>query len=288
MSSLYALMASPNHEWRKATMESALKPESQQPDTTQPERSSNSTIEFPYTDLDAALDLVRAVHAVGGTACDSTQLAAQLGMESKGGGFRQRITGAQCFDLIAYERGGRVVLTELGRRAVDTQNDRAVRRDAFLRVPLYQKVFDEYKGSPLPPPPALERIIKGYGVGEKVADKARQVMMRAAKQAGYFELAGDRLTAPPFRDNGSTPPPPQPVDNSGRNGGNGGGDDGGDGLHPLIKGLLITLPKPQTDWPVGDRLNWLIMANSIFKAIYKSTPDQGDVEIKASQVNKSP
>lgn len=257
-------------------MESTVKTETQTAEPVQTERSSNSTIEFPYTDLDAALELVRAVHSVGGTACDSTQLAAQINMESKGGGFRQRITGAQCFDLINYERGGRVVLTELGRRAVDSQNDRSVRRDAFLKVPLYKKVFDEYKGSPLPPPPALARIIKGFGVGENVADKARQVMMRCAKQAGFFDIAGDRLTAPPIRESHTPdvmPSPEQPRPN----GGNGGGGD--DGLHPLIKGLLITLPAPQTDWPVSDRLNWLIMANSIFKAIYKSNSDEGDVEI---------
>jgi hypothetical protein len=260
------------------TMESVDKVTPLASEATPTERTSNSTIEFPYTDLDAAMELVRAVHTVGGTACDSSQLAAQLSMEPKGGGFRIRITGAQSFDLINYERGGRVVLTELGRRAVDTQNDRSVRRDAFLRVPLYQKVFDEYKGSPLPPPPALERIMKGYGVGEKVADKARQVMMRSAKQAGYFDLAGDRLTAPPIRDTGQAeaPPPAPPVQQRGS--GNGGGDDAD--LHPLIKGLLITLPKPQTDWPVSDRLNWLIMANSIFKAIYRSPPKDGDVEIK--------
>jgi hypothetical protein len=259
------------------TMESVEKPAPQASEITPTERTSNSTIEFPYTDLDAAMDLVRAVHTVGGTACDSSQLAAQVGMEPKGGGFRIRITGAQCFDLINYERGGRVVLTELGRKAVDAQNERSVRRDAFLRVPLYQKVFDEYKGSPLPPPPALERIMKGYGVGDKVADKARQVMMRSAKQAGYFDLAGDRLTAPPIRDNGQADASPPPPPTQQRTGGNGGGEDD---LHPLIKGLLITLPKPQTDWPVSDRLNWLIMANSIFKAIYRSNAEEGDVEVK--------
>ena len=254
--------------------------------TATADRSSNSTIEFPYTDLDAAIELVRAIHSVGGTACDSTQLAAQLGMEAKGGGFRIRITGAQCFDLISYERGGRVVLTDLGRKAVDSKNERSVKRDAFQRVQLYQKVYDDYKGSPLPPPPALERIMKGYGVGEKVADKARQVMMRSAKQAGYFELAGDRLTSPPIRDEGVTEVASPPTEE--KRMGNGGGNDGGESLHPLIQGLLITLPKPRTEWAVDQRLNWLIMANSIFKAIYTANQDQGDVEIKLTPIKSNP
>jgi hypothetical protein len=233
------------------------------------ERSETSTIAFPYTDLDAGIDLVKAIHTVGGTSCDSSQLAAALNMEAKGGGFRLRITGAQCFGLTIYERGGRIALTDLGRAAVDPANDRQIRRDAFLSVELFSKVFSNYKGSPLPPPPAMERILVTYGVGEKVAKNARQVLMRSAKQAGFFELATDRLTEPPNQRGGGTPPKDEPkpphsgVNNSGGDGGNSGG------LHPLIQGLLVTLPNPGIDWPLGDRINWLNMAQSIFNAIYK-------------------
>jgi hypothetical protein len=243
-------------------------------------QNERSTIEFPYTDLENAVEIVRGVHEVGGTACDYDQLAAHMKLEAKGGGFRIRVNGAKTYDLITYERGGRITLTELGRRVIDPQSERPAKVDAFLAVPLYSKVFDEFKGRPLPPPSALERALVNFGVGSKVAEKARQALVRSAKQSGFFDLSADRLTLPPNR-NGNTssrnaseaenadsqqPPPKQPQGTA------------LDSLHPLIHGLLLTLPQPNTSWAVSDRLNWLVMANSIFKMIYPNS-EGGDVSI---------
>lgn len=240
--------------------------------------NERSTIEFPYSDLDAAVDIVKGVHAVGGTTCDYDQLAAHLSMEAKGGGFRTRVTSAKTFGLLVYERGGRISLTELGRQLIDPQNDRSARAEAFLRVPLFAKVFENFKGSPLPPPAALERAITGYGVGSKVAKNARQVLMRSAQQGGYFELSQDRLAAPPIR--GGVMPEKQRNETPEKPSGNGGG--GGD-LHPLIQGLLMTLPKETGPWPLQDRANWLTMANSIFKMIYPAKDGDVNITIKAER-----
>lgn len=246
-------------------------------------RNEPSTINFPYYDLEDAVKLARGVHDVQGTMCSSEQLATQLGAEAKGGGFRLRISAASIYGTIVYERGGKITLTDLGRRIVDPQDERAARRDAFLKVPLYAKVFQDYNGRPLPPRAALNRAIIALGVGAQVADKARQVMLRSARQAGYLDLSADRLTEPPIRDGERRPAvepeaEPQKVKN-----GTGGGDDGsGTKLHPLIQGLLLTLPNPPGPWPITDRLNWLVMANSIFKMIYPSK-DQADIEIKPGE-----
>lgn len=45
-----------------------------------------STIEFPYLDLDSAIEVVQAVHSVGGTSCEWNQLAAQMKQAPQGGG----------------------------------------------------------------------------------------------------------------------------------------------------------------------------------------------------------
>lgn len=244
-----------------------------------------STIEFPYTDLDNATEVVKGVHHAGGTACDYDQLAAQLKVEAKGGGFRLRVNGAKTYGLIHYERGGRISLTELGRQLTDPHQERTARMNAFLAVPLYLKVYEQFKGSPLPPQAGLERAIEAMGVGAKVKDKARQVMLRSAKQAGFFEAAQDRLVRPavrqghqPDRHDGDAgqkhgDDTKKPPTNSG--GGGGGHED----LHPLVQGLLMTLPKPGSDWTGLERVNWLTMASSIFKMIYTDTA-QSDIEIK--------
>jgi hypothetical protein len=254
----------------------SLNPEGAKEDQPASERS---TISFPYTDLDNAVEVVKGVHNAGGTACEFDQLAAQLKMEAKGGGFRMRINGAQTFGLVTSERGGRVALTELGHQIIDSATERQAKMSSFLAVPLYGRVFEEFKGRPLPPQAGLERAMVGMGVGAKVKDRARQVMLRSAKQAGFFEQATDRLIRPSVKSdsapqNPEKNPPPQSR-------GQGGGDGtGGGGEHPLIQGLLLTLPAPNTPWSAKDRLNWLTMANSIFKMIYPSaSADESDITV---------
>lgn len=245
------------------------------------DKVSRSTIEFPYSDLDSAIELARGVHDTGGNECEDNQLAAILNMESKGGGFRLRIAGAKIFGLIETERGGTIRLSDLGKASLESGNDKQVRVTAFLNVPLYEKFYEEHKGSPLPPPPAISRAFLKYGVGSNLTDKARQVMMRSAKQAGFFELQGDRLTKPIIRNMAKTETEGKKDLNkyTGNSGGNGGG---GDDLHPLIKGLFQTLPKSNTAWGIKDRMNWLVLANTTFNMLYTNDDDK---EIKIT-INK--
>lgn len=273
---------------QELTMESTAKIEPQKVENAGQERS---TIQFPYSDLDAAVEVARGVHNAGGTACDTDQLAAQLKMEAKGGGFRMRVTGAQTFNLINYERGGRIVLTDLGRQVVDPIQERQARMNAFLAVELFAKVYEEYKGGPLPPQAALERAIASMGVGSKVKDRARQSLMRSAKQAGFFEQAADRLIKPIIKS--ETPPTPKDENNGEKpiNGGGAGGSGGGGGgaQHPLIQGLLVPLPKPGDEWSASERMNWLSMANFIFKTIYKQPQqDSGDVTLELLKGGNQP
>lgn len=238
-----------------------------------------STVDFVYTDLDNAVEIAQGVHQAGGTACDYDQLAAQVGLEAKGGGFRLRVIGAKAYGLITYERGGRITLTDLGKRIIDSQQERTARVDAFLHVELYQKVFEQFKGSPLPPQAGLERALVSLGVGDKVKDKARQVLLRSAKQAGFFELSTDRLTKPPIKNDSAPQKQNPPVGEQNRNGG--GNDGGNGGNHPFIEGLLKTLPTPETDWPITQRMKWLQTAAGIFGLIY--TGDEGTEVIEITK-----
>lgn len=269
--------------------------EAVQPNDGAASERERSTIEFPYTDLENAIEVVKGVHNAGGTACEYEQLAAELNMESKGGSFRLRVNGAKTYGLISSERGGRITMNDLGRQIIDSQTERAARRDAFLSVELFAKVFEQFNGSPLPPQAALERVVEGMGVGPKVKDRARQVLLRSAKQAGFFDARADRLVKPSIRqelqDQSGASPQGQAIDESkkpgiqadgvGAHGGGGGGDGGSGGQrHPLIQGLLMTLPEPGSAWDPDARKNWLTMANSIFTMIYAG--DAGTIRIELS------
>lgn len=60
----------------------------------------------------------------------------------------------------------------------------------------------------------------------------------------------------------------------------GGGGNGNGPLHPLIDGLIASLPKKYDDeWPIEKRVKWLRAASQNFELIY---PDTGEdtIEVK--------
>lgn len=254
----------------------------QLPEEPESERE-RSTIGFPYLDLDDAVAVTKAVHEVGGTSCEWEQLAAKLGMAAKGGGFRMRVLTARAFAFLTYDKST-VTLSEIGMRVVDASQEKAARVEAFLSVPLYRRMYDQFKGTSLPGATGIENFMVSVGVAQKQKDKARQVFQRSAKQAGFFELSADRLTMPAFRGV-VKPPAPEPEPRG--NGTSGGGGIGGEQpptMHPFIKGLLDTLPPVQTDWGLDARQQWLQTAAGIFNLIYKAGPDDtGTVNVTVAR-----
>lgn len=256
-------------------------------DGPEKEARARSTVEFPYTDLADAEKIAAGVRDLGATECEWDQLAAHLKMAPKGGGFRLQLIGAKTFGLLTYLRGD-VKLTDIGVRIVDPHNARGARFDAFLSVALYKLAFDRLNGTALPPPAAIERLFESLGVAPKQKDKARQVFMRSAKQAGLFEISADRMSKPTNlardseekrsdRENGKQHEV-ESVRNRER-----GGNGGATVLHPFIQGLLDKLPEPETDWNIAGRVKWLQTAANIFDLIY--TDDGGndtsvDVKVK--------
>ena len=129
----------------------------------QEDKRDRSTIEFPYLDLDAAVEVAQGIHQVGGSSCGWDQLAAQMGQAATGGGFRMRVMTAKTFGFVTYGQGT-VTLTELGQRLNDPQQEKAAKADSFLKVPLYNKVYEQFKNGTLPPAEALENEIVKMGV----------------------------------------------------------------------------------------------------------------------------
>lgn len=237
---------------------------------------AQSTIDFPYLDLENSVEIATGVHEVGGSGCDWDQLAAHFKQAAQGGGFRLRLICAKTFNLASYDRG-KIALTSLGLRVVDPQQQRAAKAEAFLQVPLYKAVYEKFRGGSLPPNPGLEREMVALGVAPKQADKARQAFQRSAKYAGFFEFGADRLVAPANATTSAVlgqqaEKQREQPGNGGLNGSGGGG--GGDELHPFIRGLLQKLPAPETSWPMEARAKWLTTAANIFDLMYTAPESQ--------------
>jgi hypothetical protein len=253
-----------------ANEEAVLLEEDEQSTDSGDGKRERSTIEFPYLDLDVAVEIAKGVHELGGSSCGWDQLAAHLGGQApKGGGFRLRVMTAKTFGLVTYGQGI-VNLTDIGKRLCDPQQEKAARVDAFLAVPLYNAIYERYKNVTLPQPDALEAEIARFGVAPKQKGKARQAFQRSANSAGFFWSGANRLVKPAIK--GSAAPaaapegePEKPAKKKEK--------EDEDRRHPLIEGLLKELPDPQAEWTTEDRKKWLEMASTIFNVIYKDSDD---------------
>jgi len=246
-----------------------LGPEDESPQSEDGKRE-RSTIEFPYLDLDAAIEIAQGVHQVGGSSCAWDQLAAHLNQAATGGGFRMRVMTAKTFGFVTYGHGT-VSLTALGQRLNDPQQEKAAKADAFLCVELYNRIYELFKNGTLPPPDALENEIVKMGVAPKQKGKARQAFQRSANSAGYFWSGTNRLVRPAIKASAAAAvpegEPEKPAKKKDKEEGN------QDRRHPLIEGLLQELPPPQSEWTTEDRKKWLEMASTIFNVIYRDSED---------------
>jgi hypothetical protein len=264
--------------------------ETEQAGQAQEERG-RSTIQFPYMDLDDAVDIAVGVHTAGGNSCPIENLAAELNFEKTDAPkFRQKLVTSKMFGLISYGQGT-VALTALGKSICDPQQTKAARAEAFLKVPLYYAVYEQFKGNNLPPMAGLETAMETLGVAPKQKRNARLAFQRSANQAGYFGYGPNRLVKPStngiatgIQESTTSQKSPDSVVEKNANGGGGNGDGGGP-LHPLIDGLIRSLPKAGDIWPIEKRAKWLRAASQNFDLIY---PDTGDDSIEVKIQRGSP
>lgn len=270
--------------------ETAKQDEQQGTENQEAAKRERSSIDFPYGDLEGAIEVAKAVHTVGGMSCKWEQLAAQLDQAATGGGFRTRVATAKTFGFLTYSQGT-VTLTNLGARACDPAQEPSAKVEAFLHVPLYEKVYERFKGLPLPQSTALENEMVGMGVAPKQSDKARQAFQRSAQSAGFFAFGTTKLVLPSIKSNGTEgrtivpPAAPAPTPETPHGGG------GGSSLHPFIKGLLDTLPPvaspAKTEWSLQGRREWLQTAAGIFNLIYKAS-DSDNVALAVTTIPLPP
>ncbi len=162
-----------------------------------------------------------------------------------------------------------MTLTDLGRRLCDPQQEKTALADAFLKVPLYNAIYELFKNGTIPPADALDNEIAKLGVAPKQKSKARQVMQRSATTAGYFWAGPNRLVRPKASAAAPAPAPEGEPDKSDKKK----EKEDQPRRHPLIEGLLKELPEPQSEWTTEDRKKWLEMASTIFNVIYKDSDD---------------
>ena len=147
-------------------------------------KRQQSAIPFPYIPLSDVVSLVRAVQKRGHV-CRIEEVAADLDQQMSSGAFRSRLSAARMFGAAEIIRGD-VRLTPLGLTMCSPETEADALAEAFLSVPLYQKLYAQYAGHKLPPSEGIEESIRRLGVPDKQVAKARQVFVRSADTAGVL------------------------------------------------------------------------------------------------------
>ncbi|MHB8381861.1 MAG: hypothetical protein ACYDC3_05920 [Candidatus Binataceae bacterium] len=229
-----------------------------------------SKIVFPYGDLDDALSVAKAIYKNSGTQADFDQLADWMKHGSVSSGtFRVKVAAARIFGLATVDNN-RVTLLRLGQDTQDPDAEQRAKALAFLNVPLYRKIFETYRGRPLPDDKALEKVLESFGVAIKQTNRARQTFQRAAEQAKVFNDKKDRLVLPAGVSLDSTTP----------NGGVGRKMENqnqqfapSSDTSPVLSFLLKSLPPSGSEWSRDARQQWMRMLELALDEMYKPSDE---------------
>lgn len=173
-------------------------------------KRQSSAIAFPYTDMTDAIAVADGLLKGGGVALTRDQLAAAMEMSPGGGGFATKVATARIFGVME-SKAGKYALTDIGYEIVDPSRQAEAKIKAFLAVPLYQRMYEEFRGKLLPPRPhGLERAMVNFGVTEKNARHARLAFEKSARLAGFYPGGNEDRLVLPF--GASAEQPTEPVD----------------------------------------------------------------------------
>jgi hypothetical protein len=224
-----------------------------------------SGFNVPYFDLSDSIDVARVVRDHGGRV-NREQLAGLLKYAgTTSGTFKTRVSAAKAFGLIDQPEPNSdlVAITSRGTAIVAPVSDAEAMKakiDAFMAIPLFKLMYDEYKGRELPADVGLANLFENTHkmLGSR-AMPAVKVMMASAGTAGLFKIHGTasrKMVMPILSGTASEATPIVPLrdaditprrERDGRGGGSGGGDGGGKDMsriHPAIYGLISDLPEP--------------------------------------------
>ena len=254
------------------------------PSGRQGDTRGRSTIGFPYLHLSGCIELAEAVHEIGGTSCEWGQVAAKVGLAAKGGNFRVKMLAARSFGLLEY-KSNHVTLTDIGIRALDPMTQKKGRVEAFLNVPLFGQMYKKLQDILLPPPAAIERQMEELGVVSKQTSRARQVFLRSARDAGFFEISGDRLVKPSTAGPVESPGDEHSDDKQDTSDPSDSNQLDGPAVHPLIEALLAQMPPSGTNWDRARCVIWLQTLVLSLGMIYENFDELREIEVRLQTGN---
>lgn len=248
---------------------------------------------FPVAPLKDVAKMARVIDGRGGR-CRFDELAAALEQKSKSSGaFRNRTAAGRMFGAVKTE-GGELVLTDLGQRMASPSTEGEALVDAFLSIRLYESLYVRYAadGNKLPANDVIEDDMIRLDVPPHNAQKARQVFLRSAEDAGFFRAGRDRLIRPSAASTGPAagtiasmqvhPPEPREAIQAPR------AEAVPVAEHWLVKGWLTELP-PRDEPPTPAQFRHLLETLRMnLETLYGIRADEGEKPAAQPNLNGAP
>ena len=238
---------------------------------------AHSRIRFPPVSLDRAIHAAATIQKSDGSRCSFVDFADLLDVPITTSTFRTTISAIRTFGLVRVSDDS-LELTDLGMEIVDPTRQEAAIAKAFLTVPLFRAIHDAYGDHALPPTDELEEKIRSLGVTDRSATRARQILLRSARVAGFFQEKGavpasrviEQSAVAPHRPRGAddragespvpVPPDKVPVPHQ---------------RHQLLGAIWEMLPI-KGEFPEPQRSDWSRMLDIALNLVYGSTRGDSD------------
>lgn len=235
----------------------------------------------PYFDLDASIKVADAIQRNGGGTCTPDQLAHWLEYAGvRSGTYLTRVSSANKHFGLIDSQGDRLVVTERAHKIISPvmPDDAAnAKIEAFLAAPLFNALYEEFRGRQLPPEIGLKNLLETkYKMVTDRAVAAVRIFFNSAQQAGILTADRSRLVRPATSAHAPAVKKPEepvaPPEAERRK--SGGGDGGSGGVHTAIVGLLRELPPPGSPWSPAKKKRFLDAFKANIDFLYPD-PEEG-------------
>jgi hypothetical protein len=143
--------------------------------------------DYPRASIKKSLEIAATVSALGGT-CNIEVCAHGLN-KKVGGGFRDLVNSAAKYGFIVQKQG-KLNVTDLYKEiklAYSPEDEKEALRKAFLNIPLFQQIFERFKGEKIPFNILDKLLVKEFAVPENFASRIGKYFIEGAKHVGVLD-----------------------------------------------------------------------------------------------------
>lgn len=150
-------------------------------------------IEYPQGSLKNSLELARAVDELGGR-CTTEMAAEKVGMKVSGA-YKALVGAAVKYGLLT-SKGGYLTTSPVFKDyklAYSSEEEEKVLQRFLLHPPVFQGVYERFKGRPLPLGHFEKLLIREFGVAEAAGSRVARYFVDGAKMCGLLGAGNELL-----------------------------------------------------------------------------------------------